>query len=119
MIKQNKMELSHAFIHLNSDCCLLCLLCLCSAAECDSPISGTDSEVAGMISATSSMKTVRESRTVIPEDESKMAFVTCRPANPRCTVHIGGRQAGLRVFSLAQLKARMFSGAYFHIHVYN
>lgn len=30
------------------------------------PISGTESEVAGMISATSSMNTVRESRTVIP-----------------------------------------------------
>lgn len=30
------------------------------------PISGTESEVAGMISATSSMNTVRERRTVIP-----------------------------------------------------
>lgn len=29
-------------------------------------MSGTESEVAGMISATSSMKTVRESSTVIP-----------------------------------------------------
>ena len=31
------------------------------------PIRGTESEVAGMISATSSMKTVSDSRTVIPE----------------------------------------------------
>lgn len=29
---------------------------------------GTESDVAGMISATSSMKTVRESNTVIPAD---------------------------------------------------
>ena len=34
------------------------------------PIKGTESEVAGMISATSSMKTVRESKTVIPETET-------------------------------------------------
>lgn len=35
------------------------------------PISGTESEVAGMISATISMKTVRESRTVMPEGRHK------------------------------------------------
>lgn len=34
------------------------------------PIRGTESDVAGMISATSSMKTVRESNTVIPERET-------------------------------------------------
>lgn len=32
----------------------------------DSPIKGTESDVSGMISATSSMKTVSESKTVIP-----------------------------------------------------
>lgn len=32
------------------------------------PIRGTESDVAGMISATSSMKTVRDSKTVIPID---------------------------------------------------
>jgi len=36
------------------------------AEKINLPISGTESEVAGMISATSSMNTVRESRTVIP-----------------------------------------------------
>lgn len=33
------------------------------------PIKGTESDVGGIISATSSMKTVKESRTVIPERE--------------------------------------------------
>lgn len=33
------------------------------------PIKGTESEVAGMISATSSMKTVRDRRTVMPAGE--------------------------------------------------
>lgn len=32
---------------------------------------GTESEVAGMISATSSMKTVRDSSTVIPDEEKQ------------------------------------------------
>lgn len=32
------------------------------------PIRGTESDVAGMISATSNMKTVRDSRTVIPAE---------------------------------------------------
>lgn len=32
---------------------------------------GTESEVAGMISATSSMKTVRESRTVMPSGDGQ------------------------------------------------
>lgn len=35
------------------------------------PISGTESEVAGIISATISMKTVRESRTVMPGGQHK------------------------------------------------
>lgn len=34
------------------------------------PMRGTESEVAGMISATSSMKTVRDSRTVIPAGQT-------------------------------------------------
>lgn len=32
------------------------------------PIRGTESDVAGMISATSNMKTVRDSKTVIPRE---------------------------------------------------
>lgn len=36
-----------------------------------SPIRGTESDVAGMISATSSMKTVRDSSTVIPADRER------------------------------------------------
>lgn len=36
--------------------------------RCDVPMRGTESDVAGMISATSSMKTVRDSRTVIPAE---------------------------------------------------
>lgn len=35
------------------------------------PITGTESDVAGIISATSSIKTVRESRTVMPGKETK------------------------------------------------
>lgn len=34
------------------------------------PIRGTESEVAGMISATSNMKTVRDSSTVMPGEDS-------------------------------------------------
>ena len=34
------------------------------------PIKGTESDVAGMISATNSMKTVRDNKTVIPETET-------------------------------------------------
>lgn len=36
------------------------------------PIRGTESEVAGMISATSSMKTVNDSNTVMPTQDRKM-----------------------------------------------
>ncbi len=44
-----------------------------------SPMRGTESEVAGMISATSSMKTVSESSTVIPaETEGGRVFTTPR-----------------------------------------
>lgn len=35
---------------------------------CHTPMRGTESDVAGMISATSSMKTVKDSKTVIPAD---------------------------------------------------
>lgn len=38
------------------------------------PIKGTESEVAGMISATSSMKTVRDNKTVIPEKWSMKSY---------------------------------------------
>lgn len=37
-----------------------------------SPMSGTESDVAGMISATSSMKTVRESSTVMPAQRNSV-----------------------------------------------
>lgn len=43
--------------------------------QLDLPIKGTESEVAGIISATSSIKTVRESRTVMPAKESKSQSV--------------------------------------------
>lgn len=36
------------------------------------PIRGTESEVAGMISATNSMKTVRDSNTVMPGEDKKI-----------------------------------------------
>lgn len=46
------------------------------------PMRGTESEVAGMISATSSMKTVSDSSTVIPgeekqEEEISSEFLFC------------------------------------------
>lgn len=41
--------------------------CLPERPDTCLPIKGTESDVAGMISATSNMKTVRESKTVIPE----------------------------------------------------
>lgn len=45
----------------------------CFQLQPDLPIKGTESDVAGIISATSSIKTVRESRTVMPGKEKQIS----------------------------------------------
>lgn len=42
------------------------------------PIKGTESDVAGIISATSSIKTVRERRTVMPAKEETSQLTVCK-----------------------------------------
>lgn len=64
---------------------------------------GTESEVAGMISATSNMKTVSESNTVIPA-EKKEKVIIYHPAKGRnlLFIHLIAEFSRLSVYSLVE-----------------